>query len=259
VHRAARGGGDAGGAPPAAAPPALDIDVDLTIPGGLWLRGQGLSVELSGDLNLRQKVGKPILNGSLQAVSGTFRFLGRTFTIERGLVSFLGEEQLDAALDLRLTLTLEGTRFSVMFGGTLLQPQLSLSSEPEMSEGDIMAMLLFGRPLNDLSGDQVQLVRQRATDVVTMFGTAQLEARLSRELGMDIVTITRSQGQSEGSSLVIGKYISRRALLKYEQVLGDMSAFFIQLEYYITRSFKLKTSVSRQEQSGVEVNWARDY
>jgi translocation and assembly module TamB len=213
------------------AAPALDLEIELSIPGGLWLRGQGLNVELSGDLMLRQRAGRPAVSGDLKAAGGTFRFLGRTFTVERGLVSFSGQERIDPELDLRLLCKLEEMRFWVEFGGTLQKPQLALTSDPEMPEGDIMSVLLFGRPLNELNSDQVQLVRQRATDLVTLYGTAQLEAQLAQQLGMDIVAIRRSQGQADRSSLVIGKYISRRALLKYEQVLGDLSAFFINLEY----------------------------
>jgi hypothetical protein len=237
----------------------LDMDIQLVIPSGLWLRGQGLEVELSGDLQVVQKGSKPAVTGELQALRGFFRLLGRTFFVERGLVSFYGEEELNPELDLRLACQLEATKFWVDFTGTLLEPKLALTSDPEMPEGDIMSFLLFGRPLNELNGDQVNLVQRRATDVVTLFGTAQLEARLSQQLGVDMVTIRESQGQDKSSSLVIGKYISRKALLTYEQTLGELSAFFINLEYYISRHFKLETLISRQDQSGIEFNWSYDY
>jgi autotransporter translocation and assembly factor TamB len=92
-----------------------------------------------------------------------------------------------------------------------------------------------------------------------MFGTARLEAKLSQQLGVDMFSIRKGQGQAAGSSLVIGKYLSRRALLKYEQALAELSAFFINLEYFLSRSIKLETMISRQYQSGIELNWSREY
>lgn len=236
----------------------VDAELTLNIPSGLWLRGQGLDVELNGDLDLTYRKGVPAITGNLRAQRGFYLLLGRTFSVERGEVNFYGTDELNPTLDLALKTTLEQTLFRVQFTGTLFEPRLALTSEPEMAEGDIMAFLLFGRPLSDLSGDQVGLIQQRATDLMAAFGTVELETRLSQQLGVDMVQIGRGRGQAEGTSLVIGKYLSRRVLLKYEQALEDWSLFFINLEYFLSRSFKVETMLSQQSQSGLEVNWGRE-
>ena len=59
--------------------------------------------------------------------------------------------------------------------------------------------------------------------------------------------------------MVIGKYISPRVLLKYEQVLEDRTRFFVNLEYFLTRHFKVETLIGHQSQSAVELNWTKDY
>ncbi|MFH1843794.1 MAG: translocation/assembly module TamB domain-containing protein [bacterium] len=242
-----------------AAPVTPDFDVALSIPSGFWLRGQGLEVELAGDLRLVQQGTLPSITGDLAAVRGFFRFLGRTLFIEQGRVIFYGEDEIDPELDLSLQTRIEGYQVWVKFGGTAREPKLTLLSNPELPEGDIMSILLFGRPLTELSSDQLGLVQQRATEVVALFGTARLEAQLSQQLGVDMVTIQQRQDEGEGSSLVIGKYLSRRALLKYEQALAELSTYFINLEYYLNRHFKVETTISRQSQSGLELNWSHEY
>ena len=246
----------------APAPPAIlpTANVRVSIPAGLWLRGQGLEIELAGDLEVRSAgEALPDVIGDLEARSGYYRFLGRTFTVERGGVDFDGEDVLDPALDFALTTRLDGADYDIAFGGTLQRPTLTLSSEPELPEGDIMAVLLFGRPLDELSGDQENVVRDRATDLVTAFGTAQLEARLARQLKVDMVTLRRGGGAEGADALVIGKYLHQKVLLKYEQVLDEWAAFVVNLEYFLSRRFKLETMISRQAQSAATLDWSLDY
>ncbi|NLD28608.1 MAG: hypothetical protein GX659_07400 [Myxococcales bacterium] len=46
----------------------------------------------------------------------------------------------------------------VEIAGTIEQPSIVLASEPPMSEGDILSMLLYGEPLNDLDSDNASSV-----------------------------------------------------------------------------------------------------
>ena len=245
---------------PTGSPPVVDPDVDVTlsIPSGLWIRGQGLDVELSGDLALTYREGAPAVTGELAASRGHFIFLGRTFRMESGAITFYGEEEINPALDIHLTINLEGTLVRVTVGGTLLEPQLGFTSEPEMAEGDIMSFLIFGRPLEDLSNNQMDLVQRRAADMVTTFGSAQLEAKLAGQLGVDMVRIRDTRGDKKGSSLVLGKYVSRKVLLEYEQAL-ESNLFFISLDYFLTRHFRLRTLYGQRDQSGMEMNWVNEY
>ncbi|MBU1072747.1 translocation/assembly module TamB, partial [bacterium] len=270
----ANGGGGASASPPAAPDDGRDAagagdaearsfnptaDVRVSIPSGLWLRGQGLEVELTGDLELRTVDGRHDIGGELEAERGFYRFLGRTFQVERGAVSFDAGEELDPALDISLTTLLHGALYRVAFGGTLRKPILLLTSEPELPEGDIMAMLLFGRPLEDLSSGQEGLVQERATDLVAAFGTSQLEARLSQQLKVDMVSLRRGGATGGGDALVIGKHLHQKVLLKYEQVLDEWSSFIVNLEYFLSRHLKLETMISRHDQSAAAVNWSVEY
>ena len=110
-----------------------------------------------------------------------------------------------------------------------------------------------------IAGYGAQLNERRAADIATAFGMAQLEARIARQLGVDMVSIQRGSGEERRSSLVIGKYISRRALLKYEQALEEWGSFFINLEYFLTQQVKVETLIGRQSQSALEVNWTKEY
>lgn len=234
-------------------------DIDVLIPSGLWLRGRGLEVEMEGNLSVVQKDERPAIIGELRAVRGQYVFLGRVFQIETGRVTFYGGEEIDPSLDLILATRVEGATVRVLFTGTSQNPEIGFSSEPEMEEGDIIAFMLFGRPLDELDSDQMNLLQRRAADFAASYGTAQLEARLSRQLGVDMVTIRRGQSGNGASALVLGKYLSRRALLRYEQSLETTALFFVNLEYFLNRHLKIETMIGSRNQSGIEFNWTTEY
>lgn len=242
-------------------PTARDVALEFLIecPGNLWLRGQGLEVELEGELNASWQDGRPALVGRLGAKRGTFRFLGRVFTIERGEATFLGDLATDPYLDLALTARLGGVDYRIELTGAALKPSLALSSEPEMSQGDIMASLLFGKPLDELDEGQEQLLRQRAGQVLLAYGAVRLQDQLSRRLGVDLVTINQGVRDDQASSLVLGKYLSPKVLLSYEQFLDADSTFRVRLEYNLSRSFDIETTVGQGDASGIDLLWSRDY
>ncbi len=238
--------------------PQLDLNVGLSIPSGFWIRGQGLDVELSGKLNVKQKGALPVITGSLRAVRGQFLFSGRLFQLDRGEVVFYGEEEINPSLDVELSAIVDETLIRITVRGTVKELDLQFASEPEMTEGDIMSLLLLGRRLDELNDDQFDLLQRRATDLLSAFGTTRLAGRLSRQLGVDMVQIrSRREGQN-GRALIIGKYLSRRLLVKYEQLLEE-ATFLINLEYFLTRRLKVETLYGRSDQSGIELDWTKEY
>ena len=237
-----------------------DLVLTLTSPGGLWLRGQGLDVELAGDLSLLLRDDRIALEGELQAVQGTMRQLGHLFRLERGRVAFDGSEtELDPELDLVLGVRVGTYRIGIELGGTATSPSLRFTSEPELSEADILATLLFGKPLDELDEGQTGLLASRAAQLAAAYGSARLQASLARQLGVDVVSVAPREGDEETTALTVGKYLSPRVMVRYEQLLREGSAFFVHLDYAFAGAFRLHTQISQGEESGVQLKWQRDW
>jgi len=115
-------------------------------------------------------------------------------------------------------------------------------------------VILFGAPLDKLDSSQT---RSLAGEVAKSIAASRLEASVASQLGVDMITVT--QGRSEQESLIVGKYITRRALLKYEQALRSTGTFFLNLEYTLTRTLKLETLYGSDSQNAIELNWGREY
>jgi hypothetical protein len=244
-----------------ARPPFVaDYDIALDIAPGFWLRGEGLEIELEGKLDIKQKKGMPVISGDLNPRRGTFVFLGRLFKLESGTLSFYGQEEINPSLDLTVTSNIEDYRVIIKLTGTLEKPELRLTSDPDLPEGDIMAMIVFGKPLDSLNEGQGNMLQQRTAEIAIAMGAAKLTQSLSGQGGVDVVSVRSARGTGDtGSALVVGKYITPELLVSYEQALKEKSTSYIVLEYMLTRYIKLETLYSNQSKTGLGLSVEKNY
>jgi hypothetical protein len=238
---------------------AADYDIKIEIPSGLWLRGEGLEIELRGGLQIVQKDGLPVITGDLTAQRGTYLFLGRVFELERGIINFYGTEEINPSLDISLAASIEGARIYVNLTGDLVEPRLRLESDPEMTDGDIMATVLFGKPFNELNDGQGDMLRDRMTDVLVAMGAARIQQEVAGQYGIDLVSIRSGRGEEQENALVVGKYLTPKLLVSYEQGLKERSTSYIVMEYLLSRNVRLETVYGNDGRSSAGINLQRDY
>jgi hypothetical protein len=245
--------------PPMDEPLALELDVNIKIPSGFWIRGKGLDLELSGELTVKQNGGKPTVTGELRVIRGTLVALGRTLELERGTVTFYGGDEINPSLDVLLGVEIEGTKIQITLSGTAQKPELKFSSEPELSEADIMSVLLFGRPYENLDDGQADLMKNRSRDMLVSIGASKLQKKLGEQLGLDVITIRSTGGEDAQTSFSFGKYLNPQLLLSYAYSMEQDSDSFIILEYFFKSRFKLETIFGQRGQTSLGVGWVKDY
>jgi hypothetical protein len=255
-------------------PPYIpDLDLEISIPGSFFITGYGLDTELAGEIRVRRgqdEKGRPAptLTGQVRVVEGSLHAMNHIFELEHGEFDLRGRVPANPDLDLVLVTELEDTIIRIKVTGTALQPKVELQSEPEMVQADIMAILLFGRPVNDLDNEQrgnlddqpsaAQQLRQNLQGLVLVFGTAGLQNRVSEKIGVDQVQL--GSDTSGGSALVLGKFINPRLLLKYNASLEKSGTYFMTMEYTLSRLFKLISTYGQgEEASGLELRLQRRY
>jgi autotransporter translocation and assembly factor TamB len=83
---------------------------------------------------------------------------------------------------------------------------------------------------------------------------------MSGQAGIDVVSVRSARGaDSEGSALVVGKYIRPDLLVTYEQALNQKSTSYVVMEYLLSRYVKLETLYSNQSKTGVGISVEKDY
>ncbi len=189
-------GAPAGETAPAAAAPApgasssvfsnVELALRVRIPDNLVARGRRLrpggptraavgdiNITLGGDLDVRKAAGGPVtVAGTINTVRGTYQFQGRQFEIARnGTLRFSGGADFDPVIDVTATRQIPdtGVEARVRVTGTLQAPALALSSTPPLEESDVLALIVFNRPINELGTGERASLAATAGGIATGF------------------------------------------------------------------------------------------
>lgn len=176
-------------APDAAAGPPITLAIEVVAPRNIFVRGRGLDAELGGALQVAGRLADPQITGALELRRGDIAVIGRRLSFERGRLDWDGE--LLPELNFRATSQAGQVTARVDVTGPPTDPQLSFSSTPELPQDEILARLLFDRPLSDLSPFEVAQIASAAAGAAGLPGggaTGVLD-RVRQGLGLDRLAV----------------------------------------------------------------------
>ncbi|MGI9626542.1 MAG: translocation/assembly module TamB domain-containing protein [Longimicrobiales bacterium] len=188
---------------------SLRVLVVMDVGRGNWLRSREMNVETSGELDMTfdRSNGQLILQGDMDVVRGTYSRLPRTFNMTEGTFRFVGTPGFNPDMDVTAVNRLQ-TRdgqpltMTANISGTLLAPQLSLTSDSEVaiSEADLMSYLLLGQPSSALVDDRSAGV-SAGFDFALGQVASQIGYLLAPELPIDFLSVSQSERTQGGSAI----------------------------------------------------------
>jgi autotransporter translocation and assembly factor TamB len=218
------------------------------ISGGDRLVGLGsINLTLGGNLNFAKKAGEPLtVVGNVNTVRGFYDFQGRRFMIQRdGILQFEGDPI--GSLNPRLAVTgervISAVTARVTIGGRLRRPEVTFSSTPPLDPSDILALIVFNQPLNELGANAQQSVTKRAGDLALGVGTGQLTSSIASSLKLDQFDINLSPDTGSAADLTIGQQINGNLYVRVEQGVGQHTHTNVILEYEFSKWLRLQTNV----------------
>ncbi len=201
--------------------------------------GFGIHGKLRGELSLKDEPGKLVLGqGEVGIVGGIYRLRGQDLTIRRGQLVFSNTFIDNPVLDVEAVRTVGTITAGVRLKGTLKQPQLSVFSEPTMSESDALAYLLFGHSMSQSTAAEGQSVNNTASALGFVAGD-YLAKEIGGRLGLDELRLDVEQS-TQKTSLVMGKYLSSKLYLRYFSGIVESSSI-VQLQYQLSRRIQIQT------------------
>ncbi len=237
------------------------LDVDVLIPGQVFVRGRGLDSEWAGAIDVTGSISAPMVVGEISVQRGSFDALGRIFAVERGRVVFDRGAPDDPTLDMRLTTTVTDISAAVVVSGTVSRPDIVLGSEPALPEEDILSRLLFGSDKAELSALQALQLARSAAILSGQFGAGDgVTGQVRDALGVDTVEVDTAAAEdgSVGAALSVGKYVAPGVFLKLQQGLSVESTRAV-VEVDVGENVSVETDVGAASQGRVGVNWKLDY
>ncbi|HUT77942.1 MAG TPA: translocation/assembly module TamB domain-containing protein, partial [Polyangia bacterium] len=192
-------------------PIPIEADITVTLGDDVLFNGFGFSSALRGELNITQAAGRdPQGRGEVRFVNGTFRQLGQELRIDPGRLRFNGpidDPTVEAQAFVRTT---DGTEAGFRIRGTVQNLDVTTYSVPPKSDSDIMAYILFGRPMSETTGEQ----GNQATNAATILGANMLAMSLAPRVGLDEARVETGAKESK-AQFVVGKYLSPKLYVGY--------------------------------------------
>lgn len=255
VGRERRAPTQASDAVPTTAPPSLNrasVDMSIDLGNNVALRGRGLDVWLSGELKLRSDArGELRASGTVEARRGTFAAYGQRLEIERARFFFNGPIA-NPGLDILAMRKRQAVEAGVAVTGTMNRPLVRVVSNPALPEGEALSWLVLGR-----GPDQAGAGQLSALPLATSALMGKAGAPIARALNVDEVGLRGSGGAAAQQFLTVGKRITERLYLAFEQSLGGTENL-LRLEMSLTQRIALRAQTGSASSLGVFYRYAWD-
>lgn len=231
---------------------AYGLDLTISAPNRVFLRGRGLDAELGGTLRLRGTTAAVVPEGGLNLIRGRLDILGKRLVLSEAQLRLEG----DFVPFIRIAAATEsdGIASSVLIEGLANDPVVSFTSQPELPQEEVLSRLLFGRGLETLSAFQAA---QLAGAVASLAGKGGegIVAKLRKGFGLDDLDVRTTEDGT--ASLRAGKYISRNVYSEIEVDQDGKSQ--IQLNLDVTDSITARGRVGSDGQTGIGIFLEKDY
>lgn len=197
--------------------------------------------ELTADLRV---VGTPYetgLSGRLSIEEGSELTLNdHRYEVERGTVTFLEERRIVPSMDLAFRTAARNYDIAIVVTGTPGHTDTMLTSDPVLPEPDIMALLMTGRTLEEMRGEEFEVAKVQALSYLGGRIGTSVGRRVERATGLSTVQIEPSLVANEtnpSARLTLGQDLAKNLKLIYSTDLRNSSDQMWIAEYDVARRF----------------------
>lgn len=252
--------------------------VRLVLGKHVHFEGFGLKTNIQGNIMTSSQPGKlTTASGQLQLVNGGYKAYGQDLNIETGKLLFSGGPVNNPGVDVRAVRpNLPSVTVGVHVTGSVKNPQLSLFSQPPMTQEQQLSWLVLGRPLTRTSSSESSALSQAAL-ALGLKGGNFLTKNLGSKLGLDTFTFeNQPTGQTAGqvhtlqpppgyrseataapsrqASLVLGKYLTPQLFVSYGIGLFDRVST-LRLRYTLSQHWSISSESSTRGYGG-DINYS---
>ncbi|MFN3147158.1 MAG: translocation/assembly module TamB domain-containing protein [Paracoccaceae bacterium] len=240
VNGARRGGG-----------PGYSLDLTVSAPTRIFIRGRGIDAELGGQVRLTGTTRNVLPAGQFALIRGRLDILGQRLRLTEG------EAQLQGAFSpyLRLVAQAEAGEYTVFvtLSGPADAPEITFRSTPELPEDEVLAQLLFGRSLTELSALQAARL---AVAVAELAGVGGLDILGSLRGIAGLADLDVTTTDSGGTAVTAGAYLGENV---YTDVTVQDGSTEINLNLDLSPSVTARGSVNTKGETGLGIFFERDY
>jgi outer membrane protein assembly factor BamA len=250
----------------------INLEVTVNTTGPVVVANNLAKLDLIGDFRVRGTVADPVVLGRASVLDGGEVYFGPIeggeaaalgerrdrYIVERGTLDFNNALRTEPSIDFEATHELQARdeRYLVRLRatGTPTDLRTELTSDPYLSEPDIIAMLLTGRSFADMQSARLTVAREQFLNYLSGQLTSHFFQNAGASLGLDTVTIepvTIATDEDISARLTVGKNITNDLSLIYSQNLAGPRDQAWIVNYTTFKDFVLR-GINRTDQEKLQ-------
>ncbi|MEM8551665.1 MAG: translocation/assembly module TamB domain-containing protein [Pseudomonadota bacterium] len=220
----------------------LTLDVEINAPARVFVRGRGIDAELGGSLRVRGPINAVRPVGEFDLIRGRLTILGQRIVFTEGSIVLLGD--LNPVIRLVAETRAQSVTVRVIVEGPARDPEIRFESTPELPQDEVLAQLLFGRSLSDLSPFQLAQLAAAAAELAGSGGGPGLLEQIRVFAGLDNLEVVTTE--TGGTAAQAGRYIADNIYVGVQA--GDRSSG-VTVNLDVTRDLKVRAEALTDETS----------
>jgi len=226
----------------------LRLSIALQADTPLLIHNNIARVEADANLKLVGTLREPSLVGRADLYEGGEIVLNqRIYYIDRGIITLNNQMRFEPELDVKALTTVGDYSITLQLTGVPERLMTTLTSEPSLSEPDIISLLLTGKTSSDMEGQgkEIHVAQTQALSLLAGRAGEELTRGARQALHLSTLRIDPGLIASEpdaGTWLTLGEDITRDLSFGYSMNLANAGEQAWAAQYKITRRFTAQTT-----------------
>jgi translocation and assembly module TamB len=230
----------------------IGLDVRISAPSQIFVRGRGLDVELGGGLRIQGTTTDVRPVGQFDLRRGRLLILGQRIEFDEGSLQLVGN--LDPIVHFVARTQSQDVTAIVTVEGRVSSPEIHFSSEPPLPEDEVLARVLFNRTTQNLSAFQLAQLAAAAAELAGAGGPGVM-SQIRGATGLDDLDIIT---EDDGSTAIrAGRYIDENIYLNLQTDTEGVTRAEINLD--VSESVTARGSVASDGNTTIGIYYERDY
>lgn len=231
-------------------PTNIDATIDIELGKTVNFSGMGLKTDLQGKLQLIKTGEKMAMYGDVNMSKARYKSYGQDLTVRKGQFVFNGPTD-NPSLNVEATRLSASKKVTAILNvtGTLEKPQTRIYTEPSLPETEALAYLITGKPINQASKAEGNMIASAALS----YGAGQA-SWLTEKLGIDEFEV--QDGETLKSTLLaVGQYLTPDFYVGAKVGLFNKQVSLV-LKRKITDSLNVETQTGESQR--IKLNYEID-
>ena len=239
-------------------PKDWNLDIKLIADNQVYVSGMGLESEWMANLVVKGTSNAPRISGQVTLIRGTLGFAGRSFALSQGRINFDGASTADPSVILAANADIDGVTTNINISGRAYEPKIVLSSTPSLPQDEVLARMLFGNSIAELSPLQAVQLASSLNSLRSGGGGLNPLGVLQSATGLSRLRILGpDSANGRGTAIAAGQYITNDV---YVEIVTDARGYTAsQIEITLARGLSVLSQVGSFGGSNVNVRYKMDY